>query len=446
MAGSRTYYSIEDKAHINGYRAPDVDGDLCSYAWDGRKKRDELLATPPEAKDTTNEFGDKTDAAVADAGADISAKEYWSGVGEQVAEDWTNLPNVLKPSVDVMKVLRYWDRAMERKEDVRVSSDAGRYLCEFIYWCSLAHREIRRNHGKEVDKRGKVLFLHVPGEADGIAIHRGVEIVVGLCKALAEVCEEDKNRIEANVDGAAKKKENKKSLADEVGEMFESFDDLSNETKAALLMQLEEDERDAMEASKEFDETQPTGSKAGGKQTVVETFEAGPDGANDDYYSDSDAYDYDKWSGGEDFNSRAGGKIDDHGVLVPNRKIGHDGLSLPPSKRGPKRKHINRNNGGKRYEVKRQKEIEAKNTTAEEDKGDTAKSDEKMTFYHNTGQRNKAMQAKVEAAAVESERETAKSDEKVHDNIERKSEVRIVVDKRYEGYILGVPFHGSLSK
>ena len=108
MAGSRGYYSIEDKAHIKGYRAPDVDGDLCSYAWDGRKKRNELLVPPPKAKNTTNEFGDKTDAAVPDA----SAKEYWFGVDEQVAEDWTSLPEVLKPAVDVMRVLRYWDKAL----------------------------------------------------------------------------------------------------------------------------------------------------------------------------------------------------------------------------------------------------------------------------------------------------------------------------------------------
>lgn len=442
MAGSRTYYSIEDKAHIKGYRAPDVDGDLCSYAWDGRKKRNELLLSPPEAKDTTNAFGDKTDASVADA----SAKEYWLGAGEQVADDWTSLTNVLKPSVDVMKVLRYWDRAMERKEDVRISEDAGRYLCEFLYWCSLAHREIQRNHGEEVDKRGKVLFLHVPGEADGVAINRGVKIVVGLCKAIVEVCEEDKNKIDADFDGAAEKKKNRKSVADEVGEMFDSLDHLSEETKAVLFMQLQADERAAIEASKERNETQSKDSKAGGKQPGVETFVDGADGANDDYYSDSDAYDYDKWSGEEDLNSKAGGKIEDDGVFVLHGKIGHDGLPLSPSKRGPKRKHINRNNGGKRYDVKRQKEIDVKITTAEDGKKETAKSDEKMPFYHNIGQRNKAIKAKTEAAAVESEKETAKTDEKLQENVEKKPKERIVVDKRYEGYILGIPFHEPLSK
>lgn len=439
MAGSRGYYSIEDKAHIKGYRAPDVDGDLCSYAWDGRKKRNELLVSPPEAKNTTNEFGDKTDAAVADADADASAKEYSLGVDDQVAEDWTSLPEVLKPAVDVMRVLKYWDKALGMKEDVRVSKDAGRYLCEFIYWCSLAHREVQRNKGEEVDKRGKVLFLHVPGEADGPAINKGVDIVVGLCKAIAKVCEEDKIKVEADVDGAAEKKENKKSVAVEVGEVFDSLDQLSDETKVALLMHLEEDERDATEASKERDEAQPKDSKAGGKQHVVEAFEAGADGVNDDYYSDSDAYDHDTWSGGEDPNSRAAGKIEDDRVFAPHRKIGHDGLPLPPSKRGPKRKHINRNKGGKRYDVKRQKEMEAKTTAAEEGKTETAKSDEKIPFNRNFGQRNKALKAKAEAAAVESENEAAK-------NVEKKQEERIVIDKRYEGYILGIPFHEPLSK
>lgn len=406
MAGSRNFYSIEDKAHITGYRAPDVDGDLCSYAWDGRKKRNELLVSPPEAKDITNEFGDKTDASIADA----SAKD-WFGVDEQVAEDWTTLPQVLKPAVDVIRVLRYWDKALGMNEDVRVSEDAGRYLCEFIYWCSLAHREVQRNKGEEVDKRGRVLFLHVPGEADGPAINKGVDVVIGLCKAIAEVCKEDKSKVEADIDVAAEKKEKKKSVAGDVKEMFDSFDQLSDETKTSMLMELEKDERVATAVSKERDGAQSEGSEAGGKQPVVEAFEAGADGANDDYYSDSDAFDYDKWSGGEDPNFRAAGKIEDEGVFVPHRKIGHDCLPLPPNKRGPKRKHVNRNNGGKRHEVKRQKEMEAKTTAA--GKGKT---------------------------------EMVKSEKKVQENLEKKPEKRIVIDKRYEGYILGIPFHEPLSK
>ena len=446
MAGSRGYYSIEDKAHIKGYRAPDVDGDLCSYAWDGRMKHNELLVSPAEAKNTTNEFGDKTDAAVADADADAdadaSAKEYWFGVDEQVAEDWTSLPEVLHPAVDVMRVLRYWDKALGMKEDVRVSEDAGRYLCEFIYWCSLAHCEVQRNKGEEVDKRGKVLFLHVPGEADGPAINKGVDIVVALCKAIAEVCQEDKSKFEADVDGAAKKKENKKSVVDEV-EMFDSLDQLSDETKAALLIQLEEYERDATEASKERNERQFKDSLAGCKQPV-DAFDAGADGANDDYYPDSDAYDCDKWSGREDPNSTAGGKIEDNGIFVPYRKMGRDGPPLPPSRRGPKRKHLNRNNGGKRYEAKRQKDMEAKTTAAEEGKKETARSDDKMPFYRSIGQRDKAMVAKDEAAEVQKEKKSERARvtvEKTHVEVKKDGEERIVIDKRYEGYTLGIPFH-----
>lgn len=440
MAASRNFYSIEDKAHITGYRAPDVDGDLCSYAWDGRKKRHEHLVSPPEAKDVTNEFGDKTDSAVIDA--DASTKEYWFGVDEQVAEDWTCLPEVLKPSVDVMRVLRYWDKALEKNEDVRISEDAGRYLCEFIYWCSLAHREIQRNNGEGVEKRGKVLFLHVPGEADGVAINKGVDVVVGLCKAIAEVCKEDESNVETHVNGAAERKENKNSVGEEVEEMFDSLEQLSEETKERLLKHLAADETDVIEQPKIRESKD---SKAGGKQPVVEAFEAGIDGENEDYNSDSDAYDYDKWSGGEDANFKAGGEIEGDGVFVINRKTGHDGLPLPPNKRGPKRKHVNRSSS-KRYEVKRQKEMEAKTTAAEEGKKETARSDEKMPFYRNIGQRNKALKAKAGAGAVESEKETAKSDDKVQENLEKKGEEWIVVDKRYEGYILGIPFHEPLSK
>ena len=90
--------------------------------------------------------------------------------------------------------------------------------------------------------------------------------------------------------------------------------------------------------------------------------------------------------------------------------------------------------------------MEAKTTAAEESKTETPKNDEKMPFYRNIGQRNKAMKAKAKAAAMEGETETAKSDDKVQENVEKKPQERIVIDKRYEGYILGIPFHEPLSK
>jgi pyroglutamyl-peptidase len=45
-------------------------------------------------------------------------------------------------------------------KDIYTSMDAGHYLCDYIYYCSLA--EAKRAHRNEVGKNTKVLFLHCP--------------------------------------------------------------------------------------------------------------------------------------------------------------------------------------------------------------------------------------------------------------------------------------------
>jgi pyroglutamyl-peptidase len=62
---------------------------------------------------------------------------------------------------------------------VRISDDAGRYLCDFIYYSSLAHRW---KQGKE----RRVTFLHVPADASERAVETGRELAAGLIRALVE--------------------------------------------------------------------------------------------------------------------------------------------------------------------------------------------------------------------------------------------------------------------
>jgi len=64
-------------------------------------------------------------------------------------------------------------------KDVRVSEDAGRYLCDFIYFSSMAH--LTR---KEEERR--VVFLHVPVNADEVAIENGIEITIELIRAMVQ--------------------------------------------------------------------------------------------------------------------------------------------------------------------------------------------------------------------------------------------------------------------
>lgn len=63
--------------------------------------------------------------------------------------------------------------------DVRISEDAGRYLCDFIYFSSLAHLT------KKGDER-RVVFLHVPVDSNEAAIKTGVEVTIELIRAVVQ--------------------------------------------------------------------------------------------------------------------------------------------------------------------------------------------------------------------------------------------------------------------
>ena len=60
-----------------------------------------------------------------------------------------------------------------------ISEDAGHFLCDFIYFSSLAH----------LWKAGlprKVLFLHVPSDSSDVNIKNGVELVTQLIRSVVE--------------------------------------------------------------------------------------------------------------------------------------------------------------------------------------------------------------------------------------------------------------------
>ena len=63
--------------------------------------------------------------------------------------------------------------------DLRISEDAGRYLCDFIYYSSLAHL---LKQGKEKN----VVFLHVPADATESMVTQGRELTVNLVRAIVE--------------------------------------------------------------------------------------------------------------------------------------------------------------------------------------------------------------------------------------------------------------------
>lgn len=60
-----------------------------------------------------------------------------------------------------------------------ISNDAGLFLCEFIYYSSMA----------ELYKQGRdvpVLFWHLPPDADGKDTERGISVATALIRSIVE--------------------------------------------------------------------------------------------------------------------------------------------------------------------------------------------------------------------------------------------------------------------
>ncbi|KXX81873.1 Pyroglutamyl-peptidase 1 [Madurella mycetomatis] len=135
MAGPRLYYSIERRGHRDGYDMKDVDGELLRD--DERRAR--------EGKDWV-----------------------WEGMPEELVTDF-----------DLEDVLARWKGNSPKHMDLRISEDAGRYLCDFIYFSSLAHLH-------KAGERRNVLFLHVPSDASEHSVQVGREVLLQLVRSVVE--------------------------------------------------------------------------------------------------------------------------------------------------------------------------------------------------------------------------------------------------------------------
>ncbi|KAK7421914.1 hypothetical protein QQX98_001908 [Neonectria punicea] len=134
MAGPRPFYCIERRGHRDGYMHPDVDG--------------EKVDEDEERKPGTN----------------------WV---------WRGLPEEIETDLDPEDVLTRWQRHSSKDMDLRISEDAGRYLCDFIYYSSLA--ELWKQ-----DRPRKVVFFHVPADASHTSIAQGRELAVNLIRSIVE--------------------------------------------------------------------------------------------------------------------------------------------------------------------------------------------------------------------------------------------------------------------
>ncbi|KAI1339611.1 putative pyroglutamyl peptidase type I [Xylariaceae sp. FL0016] len=135
MAGPQLIYSLEHRGHRDGYSKKDVDGKLLE-----------------------------------DEKRHLEQGEDWI---------WHGLPHELVTDLDVVDVHRRWVERSPKGLSLKVSEDAGRYLCDFIYYSSLAHLYKQQ-------RPRRVVFLHVPLHSDDQSLTRGREVLLNLVRSIAE--------------------------------------------------------------------------------------------------------------------------------------------------------------------------------------------------------------------------------------------------------------------
>lgn len=162
IASTRKYYSVETQAHRDNYRIPDVEG-RSGYndgekIWRGNGLPLVLFPGPAEIPPEIETNQDSNDAETS----------FFS-----------------KPALEISPYpanehfLQVWNSYSPAETDLRLSSDAGRYLCEFIFYSSLSHCF---QEGRD----RSVIFYHVPVETDAESLDKGTKVAVALIKSMVK--------------------------------------------------------------------------------------------------------------------------------------------------------------------------------------------------------------------------------------------------------------------
>ena len=114
---------------------------------------------------------------------------------EDGLEYFGDCPAMMTTSLDYDEVLRGWNlNLLKVPEDspgfgaeCRPSENAGHYLCDYIYYNSLAWygRQHNRLDGGEASDR-PVLFLHVPADSSPEALARGKQVTLALIQSMVD--------------------------------------------------------------------------------------------------------------------------------------------------------------------------------------------------------------------------------------------------------------------
>jgi pyroglutamyl-peptidase len=151
LAASRPYYTLEKGAHGRGYGViPDVDGQKFPDNIADEKFPPELFPGMLHTSFDTSDVVTRWRSYLGYADTDIH----------------------LPPDAQIQ---------CDSAPDVRLSPDAGNFMCGFIYYNSLAHYF-------SIDEQERpVAFMHVPDLSDSKEkLDSGKDVAIGLIKALVE--------------------------------------------------------------------------------------------------------------------------------------------------------------------------------------------------------------------------------------------------------------------
>ena len=182
MAGGRDHYTLETIAHRDNYKMKDVDD---RDGW----REGEHLWKKEEIPDYLRIGWEESDV-LSRWERELDAVEDALGLIDDTPPGTPNILSALN--------------ARRKKSVVRLSRDAGRYLCEFVFMQSLSKKylEARRHEqdGKPYDvtdtREGKVAFLHVPGGYATDDIARGMRVAEAAIRSLVASWEEGFRRKE----------------------------------------------------------------------------------------------------------------------------------------------------------------------------------------------------------------------------------------------------------
>ncbi|KAI1610526.1 hypothetical protein EDD36DRAFT_421602 [Exophiala viscosa] len=208
MAGGRDCYSLETRGHRDGYRIKDVDcndGFLPGEAVWKKEGVPDVLSVRWDEADVLSRW-------------ERSVKEGLEQRGFLGKAPGKDDETPIMPGTPLFMVTMSRAEENKRKAVVKLSRDAGRFLCEYALFTSLSRKWLDANpqageqesspeemdsQDKELtqERLGKVAFLHVPGWTGVEDVNRGVMIAEEAIRALVGSWE-DGRRSKAGGDGA----------------------------------------------------------------------------------------------------------------------------------------------------------------------------------------------------------------------------------------------------